>query len=93
MPQMDREEKKRKYRKLLWLFSLTFLLSNGPGLYLVNFPILWAGFPLLYLWGFFGAVAQIWIIIYGYLKLWRNEPDVDIVPLQDEAVAGKGAAR
>lgn len=93
MPQIDKEQKKRLFRRLLWLFCLAFLLSNGPGLYLVNYPLLIGGIPILYLWGLFGAIVQIWIIIYAYLKLWRHEKEVDITPLQDELASGKGAGR
>ena len=93
MQEMTREQKKRLYRKLLWLFVAAFLMSNGPGLYLVNRPVLVAGIPILYLWGLLWAVVQIWIILYAYQKLWRYELEVDITPLSRESSSGKGAAK
>ena len=93
MSELTREQKRKLYRQLLGLFILSFLMSNGPGLYLVNRPVLVAGVPLLYLWGLAWAVVQIWIIVYAYFKLWRFELDVEITPLEDEAAGRKGAAR
>jgi len=93
MQEMTREQKKRLFRKLLWLFFGAFLMSNGPGLYLVNSPRLIAGIPILYLWGLFWAVVQILIIVYAYQKLWRYELEVEITGPDGETGVGKGAGR
>ncbi|OGG06280.1 MAG: hypothetical protein A3F83_17070 [Candidatus Glassbacteria bacterium RIFCSPLOWO2_12_FULL_58_11] len=70
---MDLPRKKALFRKLLLAFAVSFLLSNGPGLLLVNKPLLIAGMPLLYLWAAGWAAIQIGIILYAYFKLWRDE--------------------
>lgn len=93
MREPNQEQKKKLFRKLLWLFIVAFLMSNGPGLYLVNSPLLVAGVPILYLWGLAWAIIQIWIIVYAYFKLWRFELDVEITPLEEEAGGGKEAGR
>ncbi|MEA1996735.1 MAG: hypothetical protein U9N45_03820 [Gemmatimonadota bacterium] len=70
---MNEKQKKKLFRKLLYLFIFSFLMSNGPGLYLVNKPVLILGMPVLYLWGLCWAVVQIGIILYAYFKLWKEE--------------------
>ena len=93
MREYTEQEKKKLYRKLLWLFIAAFLMSNGPGLYPVNLPLLVAGVPILYLWGMFWAIVQIWIIVYASQKLWSREKDVDITPLDEETDAAGEVGR
>jgi hypothetical protein len=77
---MDQPQKKSLFRKLLLLYAVTFLLSNGPGLLLVNKPVLVAGMPILYVWALFWGVVQIGIILYAYRRLWKNEADTSDQP-------------
>ncbi len=72
---MNKAEKKKLFRRLLVLFVISYLLSNGPGLLLVNKPVLVCGMALLYVWALFWAVVQIGIILYAYFKLWKDEAD------------------
>jgi len=72
---MDKLAKKKLFRRLLWLFTLSYLLSNGPGILLVNKPVLVRGMALLYVWALFWGIAQIGIILYAYFKLWKDEAD------------------
>ncbi len=72
---MNKAEKKKTFRRLLLLFAFSYLMSNGPGLMLVNKPVLVGGMALLYVWALFWAVVQIGIILYAYFKLWKNEAD------------------
>ena len=72
---MDQQSKRSLFRKLLLLFALTYLLSNGPGLLLVNRPLLVLGMPLLYLWALFWGVVQIGIILYAYKRLWKEDAE------------------
>ena len=81
---MDLKRKKALFKKLLLVFAVSYLLSNGPGLLLVNKPLLIAGMPLLYLWAAGWAVVQIGIILYAYFKLWRDEVE------EENEAAGPG---
>ena len=87
---MNEQDKKRLFRKLLLLFAFAFLMSNGPGVHLVNKPVLVAGIPILYLWALCWAVVQIGIILYAYFKLWRHEVEEEIHPSETSA-AGEGS--
>ena len=78
------EEKRKLFRKLLYLFIFAFLMSNGPGVLLVNKPLLLAGIPILYLWALGWATVQISLIIYAYYKLWRDETDDESTPGQSQ---------
>lgn len=72
MEKLDKQAKKRLFRRLLLLFAFTYLMSNGPGILLVNKPVLIGGVALLYLWALFWGVVQIGIILYAYFKLWKD---------------------
>lgn len=87
---MDKAEKKKIFRRLLILFALSYLMSNGPGLLLVNKPVLVGGMALLYVWALFWAIVQIGIILYAYFKLWKDEPDEYIEDGPGDATAGEG---
>ncbi|MFC1614124.1 hypothetical protein ACFL5K_02385 [Gemmatimonadota bacterium] len=69
----DQTRNKKLFRILLLLFAASYLMSNGPGVLLVNKPVLLAGIPLLYLWGLGWAVVQIGLILFAYFKIWRHE--------------------
>ncbi|MBN2288515.1 MAG: hypothetical protein JXQ83_04225 [Candidatus Glassbacteria bacterium] len=69
----NRAKNKKLFRILLLLFAASYLMSNGPGVLLVNRPVLLAGIPLLYLWGLGWAVVQIGLILYAYFRIWRHE--------------------
>ena len=69
----DQTRNKKLFRILLLLFAASYLMSNGPGVLLVNKPVLIAGIPLLYLWGLGWAAVQIGLILYAYFKIWRHE--------------------
>jgi hypothetical protein len=86
------EEKKKLFRKLLYLFIFSFLMSNGPGVLLVNKPLLIAGIPILYLWALGWATVQISLIIYAYYKLWRDETDDESASGQSQP-AGEGKTK
>ncbi len=86
---MDKAEKKKIFRRLLILFALSYLMSNGPGLMLVNKPVLVGGMALLYVWALFWAIVQIGIILYAYFKLWKDEPDEYIEDSAGDATAGE----
>ncbi len=85
----DQRGKKKLLNRLLLLFIFAFLMSNGPGLALVNHPTLVAGVPILYLWGLGWAVVQIAIIIYAYLKVWRHEVEPEESHLAASRQEGK----
>ena len=72
---MGKQAKKKLFHRLLWLFAISYLLSNGPGLLLVNKPVLVGGMALLYVWALFWGIVQIGIILYAYFKLWKEEAD------------------
>ena len=72
---MNEQQKKSLFRKLLLVFAISFLMSNGPGVLLVNRATLVAGIPLLYLWAFAWGIVQIGIILYDFLKLGRHYVD------------------
>jgi predicted membrane protein len=86
------EEKKKLFRKLIYLFIFAYLMSNGPGVLLVNKPVLIAGIPILYLWALGWAIVQIALIIYAYYKLWRDETDDETAPGQSQP-AGEGETK
>lgn len=87
---MNEQQKKSLFRKLLLAFAISFLMSNGPGVLLVNKPSLVAGIPLLYLWALGWGIVQIGIILYAYFKLWRHEVEEEIERTGENA-AGEGA--
>lgn len=87
---MNEQQKKSLFRKLLLVFAISFLMSNGPGVLLVNRAALVAGIPLLYLWAFAWGIVQIGIILYAYFKLWRHEVEEEIEGAGEKA-AGEGA--
>lgn len=87
---MNEQQKKSLFRKLLLAFAISFLMSNGPGVLLVNKPSLVAGMPLLYLWALGWGIVQIGIILYAYFKLWRHEVEEEIEGAAENA-AGEGA--
>ena len=87
---MNEQQKKSLFRKLLLAFAVSFLMSNGPGVLLVNKPSLVAGMPLLYLWALGWGIVQIGIILYAYFKLWRHEVEEEIEGAGENA-AGEGA--
>lgn len=51
------------------LFPVAFLMVCGPGVWLVNRPILIGGFPLIYLWaiGWFAVLAILMAIAYKFV--------------------------
>ena len=87
---MNKSEKKKLFRRLLILFAFTYLLSNGPGLLLVNKPVLVCGMALLYVWALFWAIVQIGIILFAYFKLWKDEDDDFDQSDAGQAMAGEG---
>ena len=87
---MNEQQKNSLFKKLLMAFAISFLMSNGPGVLLVNKPSLVAGMPLLYLWALAWGIIQIGIILYAYFKLWRHEVEEDIQEAQ-EKTAGEGS--
>jgi hypothetical protein len=87
---MNKAEKKKTFRRLLILFAFSYLMSNGPGLMLVNKPVLVGGMALLYVWALFWAIVQIGIIMYAYFKLWKDEADEYDESATGQAVAGEG---
>ena len=86
---MNEQQKKSLFRKLLLVFAISFLMSNGPGVLLVNRATLVAGIPLLYLWAFAWGIVQIGLVLYAYFKLWRHEVEEEIQGMEDNA-AGEG---
>jgi len=48
----------------LVIFIVIFLIFAGPGLLLVNKPILVGGLPLLYIWALLHFVIQIMFLYY-----------------------------
>ncbi len=87
---MTKAEKKKLFRRLLILFAISYLLSNGPGLLLVNKPVLVCGMALLYVWALFWGVVQIGIILYAYFKLWKDEADEYEHSGGGQALTGEG---
>ena len=88
---MGKEAKNKLFRRLLWLFAISYLLSNGPGLLLVNKPVLVGGMALLYVWALFWGIVQIGIILYAYFKLWKHEADEYVQAPPTAAGSGEGA--
>ena len=80
MNNANQAKNKKLFRILLLLFAASYLMSNGPGVLLVNRPVMVAGIPLLYLWGLGWAIVQIGLILYAYLKIWRHEVEPEILP-------------
>ena len=48
------------------------LMGVGPGVLLVNRPVVFLGLPLLYVWGLFWYAVHIVIVVTAYLYLWRD---------------------
>ena len=69
MDSANQAKNKKLFRILLLLFAASYLMSNGPGVLLVNRAVMVAGIPLLYLWGLGWAVVQIALILYAYFKI------------------------
>ena len=78
MNYQNQAKNKRLFRILLLIFATSYLMSNGPGVLLVNKPVLVAGIPLLYLWALGWAVVQIGLILYAYFKIWRHEIESEL---------------
>jgi len=87
---MDERQRNSLFSKLLLAFAISFLMSNGPGVLLVNKPSLVAGMPLLYLWALAWGIVQIGIVLYAYFKLWRHEVEEEIQQAQDKT-SGEGS--
>ncbi|MEA2062327.1 MAG: hypothetical protein U9P14_01395 [Gemmatimonadota bacterium] len=82
---------KRLFKILLLLFAASYLMSNGPGVLLVNKPVLVAGIPILYLWALVWGIVQIGLILYAYFKLWRHE--IEPGHAGSESSAGTASAK
>ncbi len=80
MNNANQAKNKKLLRILLLLFAASYLMSNGPGVLLVNRPAMVAGIPLLYLWGLGWAIVQIGLILYAYFKIWRHEVESEVLP-------------
>ena len=78
MNDRNQAKNKRLFRILLLIFAASYLMSNGPGVLLVNKPVMVAGIPLLYLWALGWATVQIGLILYAYFKIWRHEIEPEL---------------
>jgi hypothetical protein len=64
--------------KKKWTITLTlgyivaYLLSNGPGILLINRASLFWGFPPLYLWAVFWGAVQVSILVAAYFLVWKE---------------------
>jgi hypothetical protein len=74
---------KKKWTITLTLgYILAFLLSNGPGILLVNRAELVFGFPPLYLWAVFWGAVQVSILIAAGFLVWSVD---EMEPKEDKA--------
>ena len=70
-------------RLLAIVFVFAMAMGSGPGLYLVNpsenaaqSDLLFAGLPIIYVWGLMWYIVQMSVIIRAYTRYWKNEDDV-----------------
>lgn len=73
---------KLEKRLLAIVFIFAMAMGAGPGLYLINpseeaspTQMLFAGLPVIYVWGLMWYTVQMAIIIRAYTKHWKNEQD------------------
>jgi hypothetical protein len=58
---------------LVIIYAVSLLLSNGPGVLLVNRPILILGLPLIYIWAIFWWLFQMSLVLIAYFRVWKPE--------------------
>jgi hypothetical protein len=58
---------------LLIIYAVSLLLSNGPGVLLVNRPVLILGLPLIYVWALFWWLFQMTLVLIAYFRVWKPE--------------------
>lgn len=56
---------------LLSIYVFSYLMTNGPGTFLVNKAEFFLGLPYLYIWLLFWWVVQIACVATACLKLWK----------------------
>jgi hypothetical protein len=66
---------KNKSLILFLIYAFSFLMSNGPGVLLVNSPRLVFGFAPIYLWALFWYAVQITCIILAFIFVWKGEEE------------------
>ena len=59
-------------RLLLIIYAVSLLFSNGPGVLLINRPVLLLGLPLIYIWAIFWWLVQMSIVLTAYFKVWKT---------------------
>ncbi|MFW6124550.1 MAG: hypothetical protein ACOC46_00260 [Pirellulales bacterium] len=60
---------------LAGLFALTMIMGTGPGVALVNRPVIVLGLPLVYVWGVAWYAVQVAVIAMAYWTVWRDEEE------------------
>ncbi|MFC2076936.1 hypothetical protein ACFLT7_07625 [candidate division KSB1 bacterium] len=58
---------------LVIIYVASLLMSNGPGVLLVNRPVLILGLPLIYIWAIFWWLFQMTLVLIAYFRVWKPE--------------------
>jgi hypothetical protein len=58
---------------LVIIYAASLVLSNGPGVLLVNRPVLVAGMPAIYLWAIFWWLFQMGLVLIAYFRVWTSD--------------------
>ena len=62
-------------KRLGWLLSGVFVfamtMATGPGVLLVNRPVMLAGVPLIYLWSVLWYFVLAGVVVAAYWFVWR----------------------
>ena len=65
---------RKKLAVILFLvYALSFLMSNGPGVLLVNSPGLVLGLAPVYLWAIFWYAIQVACLVLAFVFVWKGE--------------------
>ena len=62
---------------LSFIFSLSLVLGTGPGVLLVNRPETLLGVPIVYAWGLFWYVVQVFVILVASFTIWTRSSEGD----------------
>ena len=56
------------------LFALAMIMATGPGVLLVNRPVMLFGMPLIYLWAVLWYLVIAVVVLAAYCFVWRADP-------------------
>jgi len=74
---MNTASRKRLGWILAVIFVVSMIMATGPGVLLVNRPVMVLGLPVLYVWAIAWYFVQAAVVIAAYWFVWRSPDELN----------------